>query len=130
MDAAILSSAPFFAELSDEERATIAPYAAEVRVAEGKCLVAQGDYSYDLLVVEDGEAEVTRGGEHVAEVGPGEVIGEMGVLGNETRNATVTAKSAMTLITLSHWDVRRLRKNHAQLVERIQAVAEQRATRS
>ncbi len=54
----------------------------------------------------------------------------MGVLGNETRNATVTARSAMTLITLSHWDVRRLRKNHAQLVERIRAVAEQRATRS
>lgn len=130
MDAAILSSAPFFAELSDEERATIAPYAAEVRVAEGKCLVAQGDYSYDLLVVEDGEAEVTQGGTHVADLGPGEVIGEMGVLGNETRNATVTAKTAMTLITLSHWDVRRLRKNHAQLVERVQAVAEQRATRS
>ncbi len=70
MDAAILSSAPFLAELSDEERATIAPYAAEVRVVEGKCLVAEGDYSYDLLVVEVGEAEVTRGGERVAEVGP------------------------------------------------------------
>jgi CRP/FNR family transcriptional regulator, cyclic AMP receptor protein len=127
MDAAILKSAPLFSELSDDERHTIAPYAAEVRVSEGKCLVAQGDYSYDLLVIEEGEAEVTQGERHVADVGKGDVIGEMGVLGNQTRNATVTAKTPMTLITLSRWDIRRLRKNHAQLVERLEAVAEQRS---
>ena len=127
MDAAILATAPFFSELSLGEQATIAPYAAEVRVAEGKCLVAEGDFSYELLVIEEGRAEVTRGGEHVADLGPGDVIGEMGVLDNVPRNATVTARTAMTLVTLSRWDVRRLRKNHAAIAERIQAIAAQRS---
>jgi CRP/FNR family cyclic AMP-dependent transcriptional regulator len=127
MDAAILATAPFFSELSPGEQATIAPYAAEVRVAEGKCLVAEGDFSYELLVIEEGRAEVTRGGEHVADLGPGDVIGEMGVLHNVPRNATVTARTAMTLVTLSRWDVRRLRKNHAAIAERIQAIAAQRS---
>lgn len=127
MDASILKTAPFFSDLTDDERRTIAPFAAEVRVSEGKCLVHEGDYSYDLLVVEEGQAEVMRGGEHVADIGPGEVIGEMGVLEDATRNATVVAKTAMTLITLSRWDVRRLRKNHSHIADRLEAIAAERA---
>ena len=118
-----LGNAPFFSELSEEDRRRLAPFAVESRVAPGKVLVEEGDLSYDWMVVQEGEAEVTRDGEHVADVGPGELIGEMGVLGDEARNATVTAKTDMTLITLSRWDVRRLAKAHAEVVDRLRETA-------
>src|SRR4051812_44972450 len=98
MDAEFLAGAPFFSTLDDAERRALAPYATYSRVAEGKVLVQEGDFSYELLVVEEGEAEVTRGGEHVADIGPGDLIGEVGVLGKTTRGATVTAKTTMSLI--------------------------------
>ena len=58
----------------------IAALAAEVSVPAGKELVREGDYSYDVLAIEEGTARVERDGEHVAELGPGDVFGEMGVL--------------------------------------------------
>ena len=55
----------------------------------------EGDYSYDVLAIEEGTARVDRDGEHVAELGPGDVVGEMGVLERAQRNATVVATSPM-----------------------------------
>ena len=47
------------------------------------------------MAIEEGEAEVTRDGEHVADLGPGDFFGEMGLLEKTLRNATVTAKTPM-----------------------------------
>ena len=62
---------------------------------DGKELVREGDYSYDLLVIEEGTAKVDTSGDTVAELGPGDVVGEMGVLERAQRNATVIATSPM-----------------------------------
>ena len=61
----------------------------------------EGDYSYDLLAIEEGTAKIERHGEHVADIGPGDIVGEMGVLERAQRNATVIATSPMRLITLT-----------------------------
>src|SRR5919206_1152464 len=107
MDPARLKKIPVFADLSEQELEHIAALAAEVSVPAGKELVREGDYSYDVLAIEEGEAKVERSGEHVADLGPGDVIGEMGVLDRSQRSATVTATTPMRLITLTSWDVRR-----------------------
>ena len=127
MDPARLKKIPVFADLSDEELGHIAALAAEVSVPEGKELVREGDYSYDVLAIEEGTASVDRHGEHIADLGPGDVFGEMGVLKREQRNATVVATSPMLLVTLTSWDIRRLRKTAPKAVDHLRAVVAQRS---
>ena len=126
MDATRLKSIPLFEEVGDEELAQIAPFAQEVFVEAGKVLVREGDFSYEFMAIEEGTAEVTRGGEHVADLGPGDCFGEMGLLEKTLRNATVTAKSAMRLVTLTGWDLRRVERTAPQAIERVRAVLEER----
>src|ERR1700755_465972 len=122
LDAARLKRIPVFADLDDEALSHIASLAAEVSVPEGKELVREGDYSYDVLAIEEGTAKVERGGEHIADLGPGDVVGEMGVLERSQRNATVRATSPMRLVTLTGWDIRRLRKTAPIAVEHLRDV--------
>jgi CRP-like cAMP-binding protein len=126
LDAARLKRIPVFADLDDDALSKIAALAAEVSAPEGKELVREGDYSYDVLAIEEGTATVQRGGEHVADLGPGDVIGEMGVLERDQRNATVIATSPMLLMTLTSWDIRKLRKSAPEAVEHMRQLVEQR----
>ena len=127
MDPARLKKIPVFTDLSDQERDHIAALAAEVSVPRGKELVREGDYSYDVLAIEEGTASVDRHGEHIADLGPGDVFGEMGVLKREQRNATVVATSPMLLVTLTSWDIRRLRKTVPDAVDHLRQVVAQRS---
>jgi CRP/FNR family cyclic AMP-dependent transcriptional regulator len=126
LDATRLKSIPLFEEVGDEELAQIAPFAQEVSVEAGKVLVREGDFSYEFMAIEEGSAEVTRGGEHVADLGPGDFFGEVGLLEKTLRNATVTAKSPMRLVTLTGWDLRRVERTAPQAIERVRAVLEER----
>ena len=126
MDATRLKSIPLFEEMGDEELGQIAPFAQEVTVDEGKVLVREGDYSYEFMVIEEGTAEVTRGGEHVADLSEGDFFGEMGLLEKTLRNATVTAKTPMQLITLTGWDLRRVERAAPQAIDRVRDVLEKR----
>jgi cAMP-dependent protein kinase regulator len=118
LDATRLKSIPLFEEVGDEELAQIAPFAQEVSV--------EADFSYEFMAIEEGEAEVTRGGEHVADLGPGDFFGEMGLLEKTLRNATVTAKTPMRLVTLTGWDLRRVERTAPQAIERVRAALEER----
>jgi CRP/FNR family transcriptional regulator, cyclic AMP receptor protein len=126
MDPARMKRIPVFADLDDEELGHIAALAAEVSVPEGKELVREGDYSYDVLAIEEGTARVERGGQRIDDVGPGDVVGEMGVLERSQRNATVVATSPMLLVTLTSWDIRRLRKSAPKAVEHLREIVAQR----
>jgi CRP/FNR family transcriptional regulator, cyclic AMP receptor protein len=126
LDTARLKRLPVFQDLGDEALSHISALAAEVSVPEGKELVREGDYSYDVLVIEEGTARVERGGEQIAELGPGDFIGEMGVLERHQRNATVVATSPMLLMTLTSWDIRRLRKSAPEVVDHLRSLVEQR----
>ncbi|HEV3378534.1 MAG TPA: cyclic nucleotide-binding domain-containing protein [Thermoleophilaceae bacterium] len=126
MDAKRLKSIPLFEEVGDQELAQIAPFAQEISVDEGKVLVREGDFSYEFMAIEEGTAEVTRRGEHVADLGPGDFFGEMGLLEKTLRNATVTAKTPMRLLTLTGWDLRRVERTAPQAIERVRAVLEER----
>jgi CRP/FNR family cyclic AMP-dependent transcriptional regulator len=126
LDASRLKSIPLFEEVGDEELAQIAPFATEVEVEAGRELVREGDFSYEFMAIEEGDAEVTRGGEHVAELGPGDFFGEMGLLERTLRNATVTAKTPIRLVTLTGWDLKRVERSAPEAMERIRSVLEER----
>lgn len=127
MDAARLKQIGVFADLDDGALEAIAKLAAEVSVPDGKELVREGDYSYDLIAIEEGTARVHQGEETIAELGAGDIVGEMGVLERAQRNASVTATSPMMLVTLTGWDVRKLRKQAPEAVERLQRLVAERS---
>jgi CRP/FNR family transcriptional regulator, cyclic AMP receptor protein len=126
LDASRLKSLPLFQDVPDNELAQIAGFAQEVNVEPGRELVREGDFSYEFMAIEDGEAEVTRGGEHVADLGSGDFFGEMGLLEKTLRNATVTAKTPMKLITLTGWDMKRMERHIPEATERVRATLEER----
>jgi CRP/FNR family transcriptional regulator, cyclic AMP receptor protein len=126
LDASRLKSNPLFEDVPDEELAQIAGFAQEVNVEAGRELVREGDFSYEFMVIEEGEAEVTRHGEHVNDLGSGDFFGEMGLLEKTLRNATVTAKTPMRLITLTGWDLKRMERHIPEAIERVRATLEER----
>jgi CRP-like cAMP-binding protein len=121
MDPANLLSVPLFASMSEAELRKIATFATEDSVPAGTTLMREGDFSNEMVAIESGTADVIQGGRKVADLGPGDVFGEMGVLARELRNASIVASSPMRLIRLTTWDVKRLpgetRDRLAQLVE-------------
>jgi len=108
MDPARLTAIPLFSQLSEPEAKRLAAFASETSIAEGQILMKQGDYSTELIAIEEGTAEVSRDGKKIAEVGEGDLIGEMGLLSREPRNADVIATSPMLVIKLTHWEIRRM----------------------
>jgi CRP-like cAMP-binding protein len=126
MDIGRLKALPLFANVSEEDLGSIAPFVKEVSVAEGAQLVREGDYSYELIAIEDGKADVVRDGEKIASLGPGDYFGEMGVVEGEKRTATVVATSSMRLISLSSWEIRRMQKSMPHVVEQIRKTIEER----
>jgi CRP/FNR family cyclic AMP-dependent transcriptional regulator len=126
LDASQLKTLPLFADVPEEELKQISGFAQEVNVEAGRELVREGDFSYEFMAIEDGEAEVTRDGQHVADLGPGDFFGEMGLLEKTLRNATVTAKTPMKLVTLTGWDMKRMERHIPEATERVRNTLEAR----
>jgi CRP-like cAMP-binding protein len=119
MDINRLRAIPLFSDLSDAEARRLATFATETSAAEGQILMKQGDYSTELIAIEEGTADVIRDGRLLASLGPGDLIGEMGLLTRQPRIATVIATSPMRLFKLTHWEVHRM---SADTVDRIKQI--------
>jgi CRP/FNR family cyclic AMP-dependent transcriptional regulator len=123
MDPTRLTTIPLFDGLPDEELQRVATFAEERTVPDAHVIVREGDFSDKLSFIEEGTVEVIRGGEPRAELGPGDVFGEAGVLGKTMRNADVVSTSPLRLFTLTRWDLKRT----PRLAERLSAQAAERA---
>jgi cAMP-dependent protein kinase regulator len=119
MDQNRLKAIPLFSNLSDEEAHRLAAFATETSIAEGQILMKQGDFSTELIAIEEGTADVLRDGEKIASLKEGDLIGEMGLLEREPRNADVIATSPMRVIRLTHWEIRRMSQD---TLERIKGI--------
>jgi CRP/FNR family cyclic AMP-dependent transcriptional regulator len=128
LDAVQLKRIPLFADASDEELRRVAVFAQSREVPEGQLVIEEGGFSRELLAIEDGTAEVTRNGERIAELGPGDIFGEAGMLDDQMRSATVTAKTRLRLISLGHFEVKRLKKDAPEVYSQIEQLVEQRAS--
>ncbi len=69
MDPNRLTAIPLFSQLSDEEANRLAAFATETSIAEGQILMKQGDYSTELIAIEEGTADVIQDGKKVASLG-------------------------------------------------------------
>ena len=84
--------------MSDTDLSRLASLVEECEVPEGTVLVRQGAIGRSSYVIVEGWAAVSISGTAIAVLGPGEHIGEMAMLGDGVRSATVTAKSPMRLL--------------------------------
>ena len=123
MDENRLKAIPLFSHLSQDEAHRLAAFATETSLADGQILMKQGDYSTELIAIEEGTADVLRDGEKIASLGAGDLIGEMGLLTREPRNADVIATSPMRVIKLTHWEIRRM---SADTINRIEEIVKER----
>src|SRR4051794_41954430 len=126
MDAKELGQIPLFSDLSEDDLGALATYADEVTVSEGKHLVDEGGYAYDLFAIVEGTAQVIVSGDVVAELGPGDFFGEAGVLEKQQRNATGVAESRMRLVTLTGWGLRRMRRPVSSGMAQLEHAVQQR----
>ena len=127
MDTSQLKRIPLFADAPDEELKQVAAFAEAKEVPEGTEVVSEGGFSRALLAIEEGEAEVTREGEHVADLEPGDIFGEAGMLDQSMRSASVVATTSMKLISLGHFEVKRLKKDAPGVYARIEELVEERS---
>lgn len=108
----LLRALDLFAPLDPSTQEQLARSLGEVRVAAGDVVVREGDESDLFFVLESGLVEVTQGGQVLRTEGPGEYFGEIGLLRDIARTATVTALEPSVLRTLTREDFLRAVSGH------------------
>jgi CRP-like cAMP-binding protein len=102
----------------------------EITIPSGGVLIAEGDLPYEVLVIEEGEVDVVRDGERLASLGPGDVVGEMGLLEQQRRMATVTARTDVRAVAISADDLNVLAREMPEVVGDIRTTAADRERRN
>jgi CRP/FNR family transcriptional regulator, cyclic AMP receptor protein len=126
MDEARLRVIPLFEGLGKKERREVARQADEVEVEPGRQLVREGEFAYEFFAIEEGGAEVRRGDQLLAELGPGDFFGEMGLIGQVTRNASVVATSPVTVLVLTGSAFRNIERELPAVSKKIRTAIEER----
>lgn len=103
-----LEQVPLFAGFDRRELDAVAKATTDVDVAAGTTLMREGHIGRELIVVVDGTLQVTRGGDHIADIGPGGFAGELALIGRTARNSTVAAKTEAALIHIDGRDFDKL----------------------
>ena len=110
MDGAGLATIPMFERLPAEDRERLASVCSTVEVDADTTLVHEGDFGFTMFAIVTGTADVTKDGEVLRTLGPGDVFGEIAVLSSGRRTASVTARTPMELIAVLNRDVWRLER--------------------
>jgi CPA1 family monovalent cation:H+ antiporter len=111
VNAAELASIPLFAELTLDQRESVARLCEEAEVAPGETLLREGDFGYAMFAITSGSAEVVQDGVVIRTLGPGDVFGEVAVLAGGRRTASVVATTPMKLVTVFNRDLWRLERD-------------------
>jgi CRP/FNR family cyclic AMP-dependent transcriptional regulator len=126
MDEERLKAIPLFAGLNRKERRALAPRADEVELEQGRVIVREGEWAYEFFAIEEGTAEVRRGEQLLAELGPGDFFGEMGLVGDTRRNANVIASSPLKVVVMTAQAFRQTSRELPEVAAKIRTAIEER----
>ena len=103
-----LKGAPLFEGLSRKELAQLARVSEDLEVEPGTVLCKEGDIGHEFFVIIDGKVKITRKGRRVSVRGGGDFVGEIALIEDVPRTATVTAETPVRLFVLTRKDFRHL----------------------
>ncbi len=126
----LISSVPLFSECSKKELRAIASAAKEVTHKQGDVLAREGDKGIGFFVIAEGTARVNVGKSSRARLGPGDFFGEISLLDEGPRSATVTAETPMTLYGLTAWSFRQLVAQNPSIAQKLLRVMADRLRRT
>jgi CRP/FNR family cyclic AMP-dependent transcriptional regulator len=114
-----LKRAPLFEGLSRKELTHLARVSEDMELEAGATLCKEGEIGHEFFVIVDGEVEVKRNGRKVALRGGGEFVGEIALLEQTPRTATVTAKTPLRVFVLTDKAFRDLLKDNPAVERKI-----------
>lgn len=117
---------PLFDSLGADDLHRLAGWFDARTVGEGVCLAGEGAAGYSFFVVAEGTARVSTEGAELMTLGPGDFFGEVAILGDGRRSATVTTTSPARVLVLFGTEFRRLEQEHPAIAEQLQAAMQQR----
>lgn len=113
--AAALARVPLFAGVSEESMARLSSAVGEVAFPAGHFIVRQGQVGSGLYVIIRGAARVVSGSHELARLGEGDFFGELAVIDQQPRLASVQAIEDTTCLALASWDLLRLLQSDSAL---------------
>jgi CRP/FNR family cyclic AMP-dependent transcriptional regulator len=121
-----LAACPFFEGLSRNELLEIAKVTEDLEVEAGKALTREGQSGSEFFVIVDGDVSVTKEGQEIRTLGPGDFFGEIALLEDTPRTATVTAKTPLRFFVLTRQAFRSMLAHQPELEEKVVAALEER----
>ena len=128
MEPSQLKRFSLFKDVDEAKLNKIAPFTMLVEFPEGKTIIQEGGYSNDFYAIEDGTVTVERAGESIAELGPGDIFGEQGLLEKQERSASVVAKTTVRALKIEHWELPRMRRSMPEVVDQLRKTVEERSS--
>jgi CRP/FNR family transcriptional regulator, cyclic AMP receptor protein len=125
-----LETVELFAGLSRAELRRLSGVTDEIVVAAGTRLIHEGRFAHEFLVITAGTADVWRGSELIAQLGPGDFAGEIGAMQGARRNATVAAATELTAIVMTARDLRQIAKELPSVAAQIDSAIAARSAAS
>lgn len=111
----LLGGVPLFSDLSRKDLQRILDTAKETSHQEGESVITEGRGGVGFHLITDGKAKVVRRGRTVATLGPGEFFGEMALVDDAPRSASVIAESDLGTMVISKWEFRPLVRSHPEI---------------
>jgi len=123
-----LARVPLFDGVSKKHLAQISNLMTPVALAAGDVLARQGEIGREFVILLEGEVDIARDGKVIAVRGPGDYIGEIALLDNQRRTATVTAKTDVAAEVLNRAEFASLLEAAPELSSRLMATLARRVT--
>ena len=114
-----LRTIPLFRELSKQELRRVAMLMTPVEIAAGRELIREGDVGREFMIILDGTAVVRRRGRKIADLGPGDFLGEVSMLSGAPRTADVIATSTMTVEVLTRSELSALLDENPAMMKKV-----------
>lgn len=115
----LIKGVPLFAELGRKELEEVASIADEIDLREGKDLTVEGKPGREFMIIVEGEATVRQGDREINRLGAGDFFGEIALVKQQPRSATVTAETPIRALVITERSFRRLLDHSPEIENKV-----------